>query len=230
MKPAYPFSRLLHMLGQFATCAATGVTLVCVSLSAQADQLNQHDTLVNQYVTQMHANPLVADCAAHGNFIAGTSSVIDHVEFTPSSFDSTHSSLTPWNDAFDQGKQRTKVDTVVTVSGVGILRSGVSPIDLNFRCGYVDHQMMAFSWNDPVPAARHISGEPGRHHSYRRRGRHHHYRYVHGRRRYYASRSHKGHRKHASHVTRHAVRHHGKATTRKHVATKRHHVAKKATR
>ncbi|MGF6774600.1 hypothetical protein P3T18_007120 [Paraburkholderia sp. GAS199] len=103
----------------------------------------------------MHADPLVADCAAHGNFVASTSTAFDRVEFPPSSFDTAHASVTPWNDSFDQGKQRVKVDNIVTVEGLGIRQNGDGdPADLKFRCGYVGAQMLAFSWNDPVPPAR----------------------------------------------------------------------------
>jgi hypothetical protein len=109
----------------------------------------------------MHADPLVADCAAHGNFVASTSTAFDHVEFPPSSFDSAHASVTPWNDSFDEGKQRVKVDNIVTVEGLGIRQSGGGdPADLKFRCGYVGAQMLAFSWNDPVPPTRARSAEP----------------------------------------------------------------------
>ena len=129
--------------------------------AAQADQLDQHNELVNQFVTRMHADPLVADCAAHGDFVANTSAALDHVEFPPSSFDKAHASVTPWNDSFDEGKQRVKVDTIVTVDGIGIAKeSGTAPYDLKFRCGYVGQQMLAFSWNDPVPPA-HARSERG---------------------------------------------------------------------
>ncbi|WP_322105051.1 BspC domain-containing protein [Paraburkholderia sp. J41] len=145
--------RLLTVAGQLAACAAT--LLMAVAPAAHADQLDQHNDLVNNFVTQMHADPLVADCAAHGDFVASTSAALDHVEFPRSSFDSTHSSITPWGDSFDEGKQRVKVDTIVTVEGVGVSKdSGDSPYDLKFRCGYVGQQMLAFSWNDPVPPAR----------------------------------------------------------------------------
>jgi hypothetical protein len=151
------FRRLLTVAGQLAACAAS---LVLVATpAARADQLDQHNDLVNQFVTQMHADPLVADCAAHGDFVASTSSALDHVEFPPSSFDSAHASVTPWNDSFDEGKQRVKVDTIVTVDGIGISKEGgSSPYDLKFRCGYVGQQMLAFSWNDPVPPSRAHSG------------------------------------------------------------------------
>ncbi|MEM5318003.1 hypothetical protein [Paraburkholderia sp. JHI869] len=145
--------RLLFVAGQLAACAAS--LMLIAAPAAQADQLDRHNDLVNQFVTQMHADPLVADCAAHGDFVASTSAALDHVEFPPSSFDSAHASVTPWNDSFDEGKQRVKVDTIVTVDGIGISReSGNAPYDLKFRCGYVGQQMLAFSWNDPVPPAR----------------------------------------------------------------------------
>jgi hypothetical protein len=156
--------RLLRVVGRLAACAAS-VSLICTA-PAFADQLEQHNELVNKFVNDMHADPLVADCAAHGNFVASTSSAFDHVEFPPSSFDSAHASVTPWNDSFDEGKQRVKVDNIVTVEGLGIRQNGDSndPADLKFRCGYVGNQMLAFSWNDPVPPARPSVSKPsGKH-------------------------------------------------------------------
>jgi hypothetical protein len=151
--------RLLTMAGRLAACAAS--LALTLALPAKADQLDQHNDLVNTYINQMHADPLVADCAAHGNFVASTSTVFDHIEFPPSSFDSAHATVTPWNDSFDEGKQRVKVDTIVTVDGIGVPHdSDTSPYDLKFRCGYVGNQMLAFSWNDPVPPAR-ARAEPG---------------------------------------------------------------------
>ncbi|RDK01391.1 BspC domain-containing protein [Paraburkholderia lacunae] len=153
--------RLLRLVGRLAACAAS-LSLMCIA-PAFADQLEQHNDLVNRFVNDMHADPLVADCAAHGNFVASTSTAFDHVEFPPSSFDSAHASVTPWNDSFDEGKQRVKVDNIVTVEGLGIRPSGDGdPADLKFRCGYVGNQMLAFSWNDPVPPNRaHSSGSTG---------------------------------------------------------------------
>ena len=151
--------RLLFVAGQLAACAAS--LILIAAPAARADQLDQHNNLVNQFVTQMHADPLVADCAAHGDFVASTSVALDHVEFPPSSFDKAHASVTPWNDSFDEGKQRVKVDTIVTVDGIGIPKeSGNAPYDLKFRCGYVGQQMLAFSWNDPIPPA-HARSERG---------------------------------------------------------------------
>lgn len=145
--------RSLTAAGRIVVCAAS--ILLVTALPASAAQLDQHNDLVNTYVTTMHADPLVADCAAHGDFVASTSNVVDHVEFSPQSFDSGHATITPWNDSFDEGKQRVKVDTVVSVDGVGIPQnSSEPPLDLKFRCGYVDNQMLAFSWNDPLPPSR----------------------------------------------------------------------------
>src|SRR5579875_930491 len=99
--------RLLRLVGRLATFAAT-LSLTCAA-PAFADQLEQHNDLVNKFVNEMHADPLVADCAAHGDFVASTSTAFDHVEFPSSSFDSAHGSIVPWNDAFDDHKQRIKV-------------------------------------------------------------------------------------------------------------------------
>ena len=45
----------------------------------------------------------------------------------------------------EAGKQRVKVDNIVTVEGLGIRQNGDSndPADLKFRCGYVGNQMLA---------------------------------------------------------------------------------------
>jgi hypothetical protein len=144
--------RLLRLVGRLAVWAASA-SLVC-SVPAVADQLGQHNDLVNKFINDMHADPLVADCAAHGDFVASTSTAYDHVEFPPTSFDSAHAAVTPWNDSFDEGKQKVKVDNIVTVEGLGIPQSGGDPSQLKFRCGYVGAQMLAFSWNDPVPPLR----------------------------------------------------------------------------
>jgi hypothetical protein len=150
--------RSLRLVGRIAVWVAS-VALASPTL-ALADQLEQHNQLVNQFINDMHADPLVADCAAHGNFVASTSTAFDHVEFPPTAFDSVHSSVTPWNDSFDEGKQRVKVDSIVTVDGVGIRTDRGDPEELHFRCGYVGTQMLAFTWNDPVPPLRPVRSEP----------------------------------------------------------------------
>jgi hypothetical protein len=154
--------RLLRVIGRLAACAAS-LSLVCAA-PAFADQLEQHNDLVKRFISEMHADPLVADCAAHGDFVASTSTAFDHVEFPSSSFDGAHSSVTPWNDSFDEGKQRVKVDSIVTVEGVGVRQNNSGePADLKFRCGYVGSPMLAFSWNDPVPPNRAHSEGSGKH-------------------------------------------------------------------
>ena len=148
--------RLLRLVGRLVAIAsmATLASAAC-STTAFADTLDERNELVNHFVTDFNANPLVADCAAHGSFVASTSTAFDHVEFPASSFDSAHGSIVPWNDAFDEHKQRIKVDNVVTVEGLGVTKDGDStPSTLQFRCGYVGSQMLAFGWNDPVPSAR----------------------------------------------------------------------------
>ncbi|SAL42848.1 BspC domain-containing protein [Caballeronia concitans] len=150
MESNYAPRRLMRLVGRFAVCA----WLAC-AVSAFADTLDERNELIHHFVIDYNANPLVADCAAHGNFIAGTSTAFDHVEFPPSSFDSSHSTIEPWNDSFDEKKQRIKVDNVVTVEGEGMPKSGErEPTPLKFRCGYVGSQMLAFGWNDPVPPLR----------------------------------------------------------------------------
>ncbi|MDR5743185.1 hypothetical protein QCE73_08455 [Caballeronia sp. LZ029] len=150
MESNYAPRRLLRLVGRMAVCAS----LAC-AVSAFADSLDERNELIHHFVTDFKANPLVADCAAHGNFIASTSSAFDHVEFPPDSFDASHSAIEPWNDSFDEKKQRIKVDNVVTVEGQGMPKDGErDPTPLKFRCGYVGSQMLAFGWNDPVPALR----------------------------------------------------------------------------
>ncbi|SAK85066.1 hypothetical protein AWB75_05641 [Caballeronia catudaia] len=150
MESNYAPRRLLRLVGRLAVCAS----LICAA-SAFADSLDERNELIHHFVTDFKANPLIADCAAHGNFIASTSSAFDHVEFPPASFDASHSTIEPWNDSFDEKKQRIKVDNVVTVEGRGMPKSGErDPTPLTFRCGYVGSQMLAFGWNDPVPPLR----------------------------------------------------------------------------
>ncbi|KVE39142.1 BspC domain-containing protein [Burkholderia sp. TSV86] len=150
--------RLLGALGTLTACIA-GLTLAFAA-PAFADLLDQRAELVNKYINDMHADPLVADCAAHGNFIASTSNSFDHVEFPPSAFESDSATIVPWNDSFDEGKQRVKVDNVVTVEGLGMRNDGGEPAHLKFRCGYVGTQMLAFSWNDPSPPVKPRAARP----------------------------------------------------------------------
>ncbi|WJF92154.1 hypothetical protein QS306_15900 [Paraburkholderia bonniea] len=138
---------------------AASIPFLCIT-PAFADQIDQRNELAAKFVDNMAADPLIANCATHANFVASTSAAFDHVEFPPGSFDSTRASLTPWNDSFDEGKQRVKVDSIVTVEGLGIRKDGGEPSHLKFRCGYVGDQVLAFSWNDPVPALKPRSAAP----------------------------------------------------------------------
>lgn len=149
------------MLSVFGCSVAATVGFSLAHMApAFADQLDQHNQLVTQFIKERHADPLVADCAAHGIFIASTSSAIDHVEFRPGSFEKGRASVTPWNVSFGERKQHVVVDTIVTVEGQGIRVSGREPLSLRFRCGYVGGRLFAFSWNDPVQsgASRHRGG------------------------------------------------------------------------
>ena len=146
--------RRLRQLACWLTAALAGLPLAFIA-PARADLIDQRNELIAKFVGDMHADPLVADCAAHASFVASTSNVIDHVDFAPEAFDSSHATITPWNQPFDEGKQRIKVDNIVTVEGQGIARDkDHAPYGLKFRCGYVGQQMLAFAWNDPMPAAK----------------------------------------------------------------------------
>jgi hypothetical protein len=147
-------SSRLRPLVRWLSAALAGLPLAFAA-PAHADLVDQRNEMIAKFINDMHADPLVADCAAHASFVASTSNAIDHVEFSPESFDGSHAAITQWNEPFDNNKQRIKVDNVVTVAGEGISRdNNHAPYDLNFRCGYVGQQMLAFSWNDPVPAAK----------------------------------------------------------------------------
>jgi hypothetical protein len=141
-----------------------------------ADSAAAHDTLVQQLIQQQHAAPLVADCAAHAGFVVPTSPIYDHVEFLPSAVDAQHASVEPWNQPFDDGKQRITVDTLVLVSGLGYRKGADQSKDpdlLKFRCGYVADKLLAFSYNEPyVYVKPHDEGGGSRHGRHATRGHH----------------------------------------------------------
>jgi len=139
------------------------ILLFMPAASAHADQLEQHDSLVEKYITEQHANPLVADCAAHAVFVVSTSSFYDHADFADNALDDQHATVQPWNDSFDNGKQRIKVDTIVTIDGLGFHKTGHGDQDpLKFKCGFFDNKLLAFSYNDPVPPA--VAASTSKHH------------------------------------------------------------------
>jgi len=140
------------------------ILLILLAAPAHADQLGEHDSLVEKYITEQHASPLVADCAAHAVFVVSTSSFYDHADFADDALDDQHATVQPWNDAFDNSKQRIKVDTIVTVDGLGFRKTGHGEQDpLKFKCGFFDNKLLAFSYNDPVPAAVATSPHSKRH-------------------------------------------------------------------
>ncbi|HWX12261.1 MAG TPA: hypothetical protein VNZ04_09730 [Trinickia sp.] len=161
-------SRRRRQLARWLTAALAGLPLVFVA-PVRADLIDQRNEMIAKFVNDMHADPLVADCAAHASFVASTSNIIDHVEFTPEAFDGDHATIKPWNEPFDAGKQRIKVDNIVSVGGQGIARDkDHAPYELTFRCGYVGQQMLAFSWNDPEPSAKPRPERPAK----KRKGKH----------------------------------------------------------
>lgn len=124
------------------------------SLSARGGDLERHNQLVKTFVVEHGAYPLVADCAAHADFVMRTLPAFGGVEFPASAFDPEHSSVMPsWNERFDGFKQGVKVDTIVSVVGLATGKSRTAtPQALKFRCGYENRGgdgvlMLAFSWS-----------------------------------------------------------------------------------
>jgi hypothetical protein len=141
------------------TGGALVVLSVANSLCARASDLERHNELVKAFVIADGAYPLVADCAAHADFVMRTLPSYGGVEFPANAFDAAHSSILPsWSDRFDGGRQRVKVDTVVSIVGLvtGKSRTGTAQA-LKFCCGYEDGGgdgmlMLAFSWSkSPLP-------------------------------------------------------------------------------
>ncbi|MGN6652907.1 BspC domain-containing protein [Trinickia sp.] len=167
------FSRRLRQLAALLATSAVYVLPFVATAPARADTIDQRNEMIAHFVNDMRADPLVADCAAHGSFVASTSTVIDHVDFPPEAFDSAHAEITPWHQPFDEGKQRTTVDNIVTVEGQGIPReTSHEPYPVKFRCGYVGTQMLAFTWNDPVPPLKGHTESTSKNKGKRRHGGH----------------------------------------------------------
>lgn len=142
--------------------------LAAASLAAHADQLQQHQQLVETYIQQQHADPLVADCAAHANFVVSTVPGYDSVSYADDAFDADHAHIEPWQKPFDDGKQKIEVATVVTLDGIGHRPNGRTDV-LHIRCGYNEGRLMAFGYTSPLPQvepvrhARRTSPHRGRH-------------------------------------------------------------------
>jgi len=165
MHPAFADQR--YSGASDATASSDSVVLPAPSASSDAshasdtsgtpdthftEQLDSHTALVQQLIDKQHAQPLVADCAAHAAFVVPTSPVYDHVEFLPTSLDAQHASAEPWNQPFDDGKQHITVDTLVLVNGLGYRKNAgedSQPDLLKFRCGYIADKLLAFAYNEP---------------------------------------------------------------------------------
>lgn len=165
-------SRSLKSLIRWAY-AGLVLPLAIAPLSAHADQLiDQHDQLVKQFETERHANPLIADCAAHASFVVSTAPGYDSVVYPPTALDADHAHIEPWQKPFDDRKQRINVSTVVTIDALGHRPSGKED-PIHIRCGYNEGQLMAFTYKAPLPQVEPV-------HHYRRKPVYHR-RYAHHR-------------------------------------------------
>lgn len=151
--PRFPvFTRV----ARFAACLAT-LAAVCLPPCAAADQINRHDQLLEELSQRPGANILAADCAAHAAFVIPTSPAYARVEFLANALQDPEADVESWSGPFDQGKQRITVDTVVTVTGLGMRKdpAALQPDLLHIRCGYEQNKLLAFSFEtlSPLPMA-----------------------------------------------------------------------------
>ncbi|WP_150559215.1 BspC domain-containing protein [Pandoraea bronchicola] len=116
----------------------------------QAFTLEQHRALVEQLINTRHADPLVADCAAHASFVVATLPGYESVEYGENALDPEHAKVAPWSGPFDDRKQRVDVTQMVELDGVGKRTSGQTD-NIHIRCGYVDGRMMGFDYTSPLP-------------------------------------------------------------------------------
>ncbi|BBO60008.1 BspC domain-containing protein [Mycoavidus sp. B2-EB] len=131
-----------------------GCLMLLLPLPSHAGRRDEHLDLVKQFITQQQATPLVADCAAHASFVVTTLPLYTRIEFPDGALDNGQASLLPWHQPFNNKKQRVKVDTIVSISGVGYRKAERSKPDvLEFRCGYLANQLLAFDYNEPKPAS-----------------------------------------------------------------------------
>ena len=116
---------------------------------AQAFTLEQHRALVEQYVNTRHADPLVADCAAHASFVVATLPGYESVEYAEHALDAEHAKVLPWSGPFDDRKQRVDVTQMVELDGIGKRTTGQTD-NIHIRCGYADGRMMGFNYTSPL--------------------------------------------------------------------------------
>lgn len=128
-------------------CLSAGMVFTA---PAQAFTLEQHRALVEQYVNTRHADPLVADCAAHASFVVATLPGYESVEYAEHALDAEHAKVLPWSGPFDDRKQRVDVTQMVELDGIGKRTTGQTD-NIHIRCGYADGRMMGFNYTSPLP-------------------------------------------------------------------------------
>ncbi|WP_353189951.1 hypothetical protein [Pandoraea pnomenusa] len=144
----------MRAVRQVAATASIAVAApLCLSAftaPAQAFTLEQHRALVEQFINTRHADPLVADCAAHASFVVATLPGYESVEYGENALDAEHAKVAPWSGPFDDRKQRVDVTQMVELDGVGKRTSGQTD-NIHIRCGYAEGRMMGFDYTSPLP-------------------------------------------------------------------------------
>ncbi|GAB3625474.1 hypothetical protein GCM10027419_03200 [Pandoraea terrae] len=130
--------------------AAAAATPLGLPAAAHAVTLEQHRALVDQFINERHADPLVADCAAHASFVVATLPGYQSVEYGPEALDAGHAKVEPWQGHFDDRKQKIDVSQVVTLEAAGKRVNGTTDV-VHVRCGYAEGRMMAFDYTSPLP-------------------------------------------------------------------------------
>lgn len=141
----------MRAVRQVAGIAAVAAPL-CLSVfttPVQAFTLEQHRALVEQFINTRHADPLVADCAAHASFVVATLPGYESVEYGETALDPEHAKVEAWNGPFDDRKQRVDVSQMVELDGVGKRTTGQTD-NIHIRCGYADGRMMGFDYTSPL--------------------------------------------------------------------------------
>jgi hypothetical protein len=146
--------RAVRQVAGIASVAGVAAVAAPLGLSAfvapaQAFTLEQHRALVEQFINTRHAEPLVADCAAHASFVVATLPGYESVEYGETALDPAHAKIEPWNGPFDDRKQRVDVTQMVELDGVGKRTSGQTD-NIHIRCGYADGRMMGFDYTSPL--------------------------------------------------------------------------------
>jgi len=140
--------RAVRQVAGIASIAAP-LCLSAFTAPVQAFTLEQHRALVEQFINTRHADPMVADCAAHASFVVATLPGYESVEYGETALDPEHAKIEPWNGPFDDRKQRVDVTQMVELDGVGKRTSGQTD-NIHIRCGYADGRMMGFDYTSPL--------------------------------------------------------------------------------